>query len=164
MQYISTRGRAPALPFDEALLSGLARDGGLYVPAVWPLFSRDDIRALQGLPYAEVAFRVMLPFVGQTVPAEALKRIVDETYAGFGHRCVAPLKQLAPNLWLMELFHGPTLAFKDYAMQVLARLFDHALSARGERRNGGVVYTIRLLTEDQQVRTFELAGAEGARP
>ncbi len=133
MQYISTRGRAPALAFDEVLLCGLARDGGLYVPAVWPLFSRDDIRALKGLPYAEVALRVMQPFVGNTVPADALKRIVDETYAGFGHRCVAPLKQLAPNLWLMELFHGPTLAFKDYAMQVLARLFDHVLAARGER-------------------------------
>src|SRR3546814_1439947 len=75
----------------------------------------------------------MQPYVGDTVPAEVLRRIVDETYAGFGHRCVAPLKQLAPNLWLMELFHGPTLAFKDYAMQVLARLFDHVLGARGER-------------------------------
>ncbi|MEQ8394384.1 threonine synthase [Thalassobaculum sp.] len=133
MQYISTRGRAPALPFDEVLLSGLARDGGLYVPAVWPLFSRDDIRALKGLPYPEVALRVMQPFVGDTIPTDALKRIIDETYAGFGHRCAAPLKQLAPNLWLMELFHGPTLAFKDYAMQVLARLFDRVLAARGER-------------------------------
>ncbi|EDP64200.1 Threonine synthase [alpha proteobacterium BAL199] len=133
MQYISTRGRAPALPFDEVLLSGLARDGGLYVPAVWPLFSRDDIRALKGLSYPELALRVMQPFVGDTIPTDALKRIVDETYAGFGHRCAAPLKQLAPNLWLMELFHGPTLAFKDYAMQVLARLFDHVLAARGER-------------------------------
>jgi len=133
VQYISTRGRAAALPFDEVLLSGLARDGGLYVPAVWPLFSRDDIRAMKGLPYAEVALRVMQPFVGETVPADALRRIVEETYAGFDHRCTAPLKQLAPNLWLMELFHGPTLAFKDYAMQVLARLFDHVLAARGER-------------------------------
>jgi threonine synthase len=122
VQYISTRGRAPALPFDEVLLSGLARDGGLYVPAVWPLFSRDDIRALKGLSYPELALRVMQPFVGDTIPTDALKRIVDETYAGFGHRCAAPLKQLAPNLWLMELFHGPTLAFKDYAMQLLARL------------------------------------------
>lgn len=133
MQYISTRGRAPALPFDEALLSGLARDGGLYVPAVWPMFSRDDIRAMKGLPYSEVALRVMQPFVGDTVPADALRRIVEESYAGFGHRCVAPLKQMAPNLWLMELFHGPTLAFKDYAMQVLGRLFDHVLAARGDR-------------------------------
>ena len=133
MQYISTRGRAPALPFDEVLLSGLARDGGLYVPAVWPMFSRDDIRAMKGLPYAEVALRVMQPFVGETVPADALRRIVEDSYAGFDHRCVAPLKQLAPNLWLMELFHGPTLAFKDYAMQVLGRLFDHVLSVRGER-------------------------------
>jgi len=133
VQYISTRGRAPALPFDEVLLSGLARDGGLYVPAVWPLFSRDDIRALKGLPYAEVALRVMQPFVGDCVPADVLRRIVEDSYAGFGHRCVAPLKQLAPNLWLMELFHGPTLAFKDYAMQVLGRLFDHVLAQRGAR-------------------------------
>ncbi|GHD57044.1 threonine synthase [Thalassobaculum fulvum] len=133
MQYISTRGRAPALPFDEVLLSGLARDGGLYVPAVWPLFSRDDIRAMKGLSYAEVALRVMQPFVGTTVPADALRGMVEEAYGGFGHSCVAPLKQMAPNLWLMELFHGPTLAFKDYAMQVLGRLFDHVLSARGER-------------------------------
>src|SRR3546814_2234903 len=88
VQYISTRGRAPALPFDEVLLSGLARDGGLYVPAVWPLFSRDDIRALKVLSYAEVALRVLQPYVGDTLPAEGLRRIVDETYAGFGHRCV----------------------------------------------------------------------------
>ena len=133
MQYISTRGSAPALPFDDVLLSGLARDGGLYVPAVWPLFSRDDIRALKGLSYPDLALRVMQPFVGNTIPVEALKRMIDETYAGFGHRCAAPLKQLAPNLWLMELFHGPTLAFKDYAMQLLARLFDHVLAARCER-------------------------------
>ncbi|NQW11194.1 MAG: threonine synthase [Alphaproteobacteria bacterium] len=133
MQYVSTRGRAPTLPFDDALLAGLARDGGLYVPAVWPLFSRDDIRALRGLPYAEVALRVMAPFVGGTIPAGDLRRIVEETYAGFGHDAVAPLKQLDGGLWLMELFHGPTLAFKDYAMQVLARLFDHVLAARGER-------------------------------
>ena len=133
MQYVSTRGQAPALTFDEALLTGLARDGGLYVPAVWPLFSKDDIRALRGLPYYEVATRVMSPFLGGTIPEDVLRTICRETYGAFGHEAVAPLKQLAPNRWLMELFHGPTLAFKDYAMQVLVRLFDHILAQRDER-------------------------------
>jgi threonine synthase len=113
-------------------LTGLARDGGLYVPAVWPLFSKDDIRALRGLPYHEVATRVMAPFVSGTIPDEVLSRISREAYGAFGHDAVAPLKQLDSNLWLMELFHGPTLAFKDYAMQILGRLFDHVLAQRGE--------------------------------
>ncbi len=133
MQYVSTRGQAPALAFDEVLLAGLARDGGLYVPAVWPLFSKDDIRALRGLPYPEVATRVMAPFLSGTIPEEVLSTICHETYGAFEHEAVAPLKQLDPNLWLMELFHGPTLAFKDYAMQVLVRLFDYVLTQRGER-------------------------------
>ena len=133
MQYVSTRGQAPTLPFDDVLLAGLASDGGLYVPAFWPLFSKDDLRAMRGQPYAEVAFRVMQPFVGETVPPEVLRTIIREVYAGFDHTCAAPLKQLRSGLWLMELFHGPTFAFKDYAMQVLARLFDHILEQRGER-------------------------------
>jgi len=133
VQYVSTRGQAPALAFDDVLLTGLARDGGLYVPAVWPLFSKDDIRSLRGLPYAEVATRVMAPFVGGTIPDEVLRGIARDAYAGFGHTAVAPLKQLDGGLWMMELFHGPTLAFKDYAMQILGRLFDHVLAQRGER-------------------------------
>ncbi len=133
MQYVSTRGQAPTLPFDDVLLAGLASDGGLYVPAFWPLFSKDDLRSMRGKPYAEVAFRVMQPFVGETVPPEVLRTIIQEVYAGFDHTCAAPLKQLRSGLWLMELFHGPTFAFKDYAMQVLARLFDHILEQRGER-------------------------------
>ncbi|HKW53817.1 MAG TPA: threonine synthase [Stellaceae bacterium] len=136
MHYISTRdgrSRPERLAFDETLLAGLAHDGGLYVPAQWPKFSAEQIRALAGRPYAEIAATVMAPFIGDAIDAAALRRIVDAAYAGFGHAAVAPLKQLAPNLWLLELFHGPTLAFKDYALQVVGRLFDHVLAKRGER-------------------------------
>jgi threonine synthase len=133
VQYVSTRGQAPALAFDDVLLTGLARDGGLYVPAVWPLFSKDDIRSLRGLSYAEVATRVMAPFVGGTIPEDVLRKIAHDAYGEFSHTAVAPLKQLDGTLWMMELFHGPTLAFKDYAMQILGRLFDHVLAQRGDR-------------------------------
>lgn len=133
MKYISTRGDAPDLAFDDVLLAGLARDGGLYVPEVWPQFSADEMAAMAGLSYAEIAFRVIRPFVGGTIADEDLARMIDETYAGFGHSAVAPLKQIGSNDWLLELFHGPTLAFKDYALQLVGRLFDHVLSARGER-------------------------------
>lgn len=133
MRYLSTRGDAPVLAFDEVLLAGLARDGGLYLPESWPEFSAAEIRALAGKPYAEVAFAVIRPFVGGTIADADLQRILAETYAGFGHAAVAPLKQLDGRTWLMELFHGPTLAFKDYALQLLGRLFDHVLRQRGER-------------------------------
>jgi threonine synthase len=135
VRYVSTRDRAPALGFCDCLLAGLARDGGLYVPESWPQFSPAEIRALAGLPYAEVATRVMAPFVeGEGgLPREVLARICRESYVRFEHSAVAPLKELAPNLWLLELFHGPTLAFKDYAMQLLGRLFDHVLAERGTR-------------------------------
>ena len=133
MRYLSTRGEAPVLSFDEVLLAGLARDGGLYLPESWPEFSAAEIRALAGRPYAEVAFAVLKPFVGGTIADADLKRILEETYAGFGHAAVAPLKQLDERTWLLELFHGPTLAFKDYALQLLGRLFDHVLRRRGER-------------------------------
>lgn len=133
VKYVSTRGKAPVLGFDDVLLTGLARDGGLYVPETWPTFSETDIAGLRGLTYAEMAVRVMAPFVGDTVGRDDLTRIVTETYAGFEHKAVAPLKQLDRNLWMMELFHGPTLAFKDYAMQFLGRMFDHVLKQRGER-------------------------------
>ncbi|HEX9491510.1 MAG TPA: threonine synthase [Stellaceae bacterium] len=136
MHYISTRdGRSPPerLGFDEMLLAGLARDGGLYVPAQWPRFDADQVRALAGRSYAEIAVAVIAPFIGETIDAAALRRLVDAAYAGFGHAAVAPLKQLAPDLWLLELFHGPTLAFKDYALQLVGRLFDHVLAQRGER-------------------------------
>ena len=133
MRYISTRGRAPALGFDETLLTGLARDGGLYVPESWPVLSESEIRALAGLPYAEAVFRVMRPFVGDAIPEDDLGALLVEAYAGFDHPAVAPLKQLDSRIWLLELTHGPTLAFKDYALQVLGRLFDYLLARRGER-------------------------------
>lgn len=133
MKYISTRGAAPALDFEEALLTGLARDGGLYVPDQWPHFSTDEIAALAGLPYAELAVRVMAPFVGDSIGRDDLAAITADAYAGFGHKAVAPLKQIDSNLWLMELFHGPTLAFKDYALQLVGRLFDYVLAKRGRR-------------------------------
>ena len=133
MRYISTRGAATPLRFDDVLLAGLARDGGLYVPETWPRFSPADIRAMAGLPYHEIAYRVMAPFVEGAIDQAVFQRIVAETYAGFGHAAVAPLKQLSPNEWVLELFHGPTLAFKDYAMQLLGRLFDHVLAQRGAR-------------------------------
>src|ERR1700756_189686 len=115
MRYVSTRGEAPVLGFDEVLLSGLARDGGLYVPESWPKFSAAEWRGLSGLSYADAALRVLTPFVGDAVAADDLARIVRESYQRFAHPAVAPLKQLGPNDWLLELFHGPTLAFKDYA-------------------------------------------------
>ncbi|NKB56101.1 MAG: threonine synthase [Alphaproteobacteria bacterium] len=133
MRYISTRGQAPVLEFDEVLLAGLARDGGLYLPETWPQFDAAEIRALRGLSYAELATRIIAPFVGDRIDEAALAAIVAESYRDFGHDAVAPLQQLDANLWVMELFHGPTLAFKDFAMQFLGRAFDHVLGRRGER-------------------------------
>jgi threonine synthase len=133
MQYVSTRGRAPVRDFSGVLLAGLAEDGGLYVPQTWPEFSAADFRALRGLPYAELAARVMQPFVGTCIPFATLQAICREAYAGFDHPAVAPLIQIDSGLWALELFHGPTLAFKDMAMQVIGRLFDHVLRANGSR-------------------------------
>jgi threonine synthase len=133
MRYISTRGQAPALSFEEAMLSGLARDGGLYVPETVPTMSADDIRALHGLSYEETAFRVMRPFVGDGFTDETLGDLITRAYAGFGHNARAPMVQLAPGHFLLELFHGPTLAFKDFAMQLIGQLFEEALTRRGER-------------------------------
>ncbi|MDD9731152.1 threonine synthase [Mameliella sp. AT18] len=133
MRYISTRGQAPALTFEEAMLSGLARDGGLYVPETIPRMSADDIRALHGLSYEETAFRVMRPFVGEGFTDEVFADLIAKAYAGFGHGARAPLVQLAPGHFLLELFHGPTLAFKDFAMQLIGQLFQEALERRGER-------------------------------
>ncbi|MEE4235701.1 MAG: threonine synthase [Anderseniella sp.] len=133
MKYISTRGAAPSLGFVDVLLAGLASDGGLYVPAQWPTFTADELRSMRGKPYADVAFTVLKPFVGGEIADQALKAMIDAAYASFAHKAVVPLKQLDANQWLMELFHGPTLAFKDVAMQLLARLMDHALAASGRR-------------------------------
>jgi len=133
VRYISTRGRAPELAFDDVLLSGLARDGGLYVPAEWPRLSADDLRAMKSLSYNELAFRVIQPFVGGTIDDAALAAIIEKAYATFDDGEVAPLVSIGDDIHLMELFHGPTLAFKDVAMQMLGGLFDHVLNARGER-------------------------------
>lgn len=133
MRYVSTRGIAPVLGFDDVLLAGLARDGGLYVPESWPVLSPDEWRALRGLDYRQLAVQVMLPYVGGAMTAEELAGIVDGAYSTFSHPAVTPLVQLDHGLWTMELFHGPTLAFKDVALQLLGRLFDHVLRKRGER-------------------------------
>lgn len=132
MKYISTRGQAPALNFEEVLLAGLASDGGLYVPQTLPVFSQDEIAGWAGLNYAELAFKIISPFVNDCITDSDLKQMIDETYAGFQHSAVAPLKQLGSNEWVLELFHGPTLAFKDFALQLLGRLMDHVLAKRGE--------------------------------
>jgi threonine synthase len=131
VRYLSTRGLPAALDFEGVVLEGLAPDGGLYLPERWPALPPLD--ALRGLPYAEVAARVLTPFVGDAVAPEALLAMCRASYAGFAHPEVVPLRQLGDDLWLAELFHGPTLAFKDLALQLLGRLFDHALRRRGER-------------------------------
>lgn len=133
MRYLSTRGEPAALAFDDVLLAGLARDGGLYVPESWPSFSAAEWRRLRGKPYHEIAFAVLKPYVGGAIPDADLARIAKAAYAVFTHPAVAPLKQLDANLWTMELFHGPTLAFKDYALQLVGRLFDRVLAKRGTR-------------------------------
>ena len=133
MKYISTRGTAPKLGFDDVLLAGLARDGGLYVPESWPKFSKADIRALRGLSYQELAIRIMTPFLGGLISESDFAEMVEQSYAAFDHPAVAPLKQLGSDQWVAELFHGPTLAFKDYPLQLVGRLFDHVLKKRGEK-------------------------------
>ncbi len=133
MHYISTRGKAPALTFEEAMLTGLAPDGGLYLPSEIPVMDRASIRSMVGLPYEQVAFRVMWPYVRDSFSADTFEAIIARAYAGFGHAARAPLVQLAPNHHLLELFHGPTLAFKDFAMQLIGQLFRDSLGRRGER-------------------------------
>ena len=133
MLYVSTRGEAPPLSFADALLAGLARDGGLYVPQSWPRLEPHEIAALAGRPYWEVARRIISPFVAGAIPQAALDVMICDAYAGFRHSATVPVVQIAPNRFILELFHGPTLAFKDVAMQLLARLMDHVLSARGQR-------------------------------
>ena len=133
MKYVSTRGLAPALGFSDVLLAGLARDGGLYVPETWPTFSSESFARLAGRPYHEVAYAVIHPFVAGEIADADLKRMCAEAYATFRHPAVAPLVQTGPNSFILELFHGPTLAFKDVAMQLLARLMDHVLAERGRR-------------------------------
>jgi threonine synthase len=133
MRYVSTRGEAAPLDFVEVMLAGLARDGGLYVPESWPRLTADEIAAFAGRAYAEVAADVIGRFTGGTIADADLARMAQEAYGTFRHPATAPLTQLSPGLFVLELFHGPTLAFKDLAMQLVARLMDHALRQRGER-------------------------------
>jgi threonine synthase len=133
LRYVSTRGEAPPLGFIDVTLAGLARDGGLYVPETWPKLTDAVIKNFAGRPYAEVAVEVIRPFTGDTISEHDLSRIAHEAYDTFRHPAIAPVVQLDTNTFALELFHGPTLAFKDLAMQFLARLMDHALEQRGER-------------------------------
>ncbi|MFN3584065.1 threonine synthase [Phenylobacterium sp.] len=130
MRYISTRGQSPSVGFTDAVLAGLAPDGGLYVPDTWPAFSRETIAGFAGRPYAEVAAEVIGAFAGDEIAPEDMRRMCEEAYATFNHKAVVPLVQIGPDVFLAELFHGPSLAFKDVAMQILARLYDHLLGAQ----------------------------------
>ena len=133
MQYRSTRGEAETVTFTQALLAGLARDGGLYVPESVPTLSRQAIAGFAGLPYAAVAEAVIGPYAEGASPAPVLRRMIEQSCATFRHPAVTPLVQLDTNLFVLELFHGPTLAFKDVAMQLLGRMMDEALAATGRR-------------------------------
>ena len=132
MRYVSTRGDAPVLDFEEVTLAGLARDGGLYVPEHWPAMTADDIAGLKGLSYVETALRVCRQFVGGALDDAELRQLLTQAYGSFAHAAVTPLKQLDGQHWLLELFHGPTLAFKDVALQLLGLLFERFLANRDE--------------------------------
>ncbi|MCG2627093.1 threonine synthase [Bradyrhizobium sp. WYCCWR 13023] len=132
-RYISTRGEAPELGFCDVMLTGLARDGGLYVPVTWPHLSTETIAGFFGRPYWEVAVEIIRPFVGGEISDAELGRMANEAYATFRHPAVVPLRQMSPHQFVLELFHGPTLAFKDVAMQLISRLMDHVLAKRGQR-------------------------------
>ena len=133
MHYVSTRGEAPILGFRDVVLAGLARDGGLYLPESWPQLTRSEVADLAGRSYADVAFQIIRPFTGGEIADAALARMLNDAYASFRHAAVAPLVQVGANHYLLQLFHGPTLAFKDVAMQFLGRLMDRVLAARGQR-------------------------------
>lgn len=133
MHYVSTRGAAPALGFREVTLAGLANDGGLYVPEAWPTLSRDEIAGLAGLSYVETAVRVMAPFVGDALTENELRDLCTRAYGRFSHDAVTPLVQLDHHHWLLELFHGPTLAFKDVALQLLGLLFERFLQGTDQK-------------------------------
>mgnify|MGYP001947928486 CR=1 FL=1 len=133
MKYVSTRGAAPELTFEDAMLTGLARDGGLYVPAQIPTLDATTIAGMAGQSYEEVAYTVMRPFVGDVFSDTEFREIIARAYTGFGHAARAPLVQMGRGHFLLELFHGPTLAFKDFAMQLIGQLFQTALARRGER-------------------------------
>ena len=130
MRYVSTRGQAPVLDFEGVTLTGLASDGGLYLPQEWPQFSREEIAALRGLPYSELAVQIMAPFVGESLTEAELRDLCQRAYGNFSHAATTPLVQLDEQHWLLELFHGPTLAFKDVALQLLGLFFETFLEKR----------------------------------
>jgi threonine synthase len=134
MRYVSTRGQSPAVGFVDAVLGGLAPDGGLYVPEAWPTFTPAEIAGFADLSYAEVAARVIGAFAGDEIEPAVLLQMCREAYATFNHAAVAPLVQLRPGVFMAELFHGPSLAFKDVAMQILARLYDHLLGRQRRKQ------------------------------
>ena len=133
MRYVSTRGQAPEMDFAGVLLAGLANDGGLYMPASWPVFSAAELKAMRGLPYAELAAKIIAPFAAGSVEYPDLLAMCRRAYAGFAHKATVPLVQVDTNLYALELFHGPTLAFKDMALQLVGHLFEHVLAKRGEK-------------------------------
>ncbi len=133
MKYISTRGDAPKLSFEEVVLTGLASDGGLYVPETIPSFSKEEIASWAGLNYRDLAYKVILPFVEDEIPREDLKDIIDRSYDAFRHNAIAPLIQTGQSEWILELFQGPTLAFKDFALQFLGNLLDYVLAKRNQK-------------------------------
>ena len=133
MKYISTRGNAPALNFEEVMLTGLADDGGLYVPETLPTYSKEEIASWSKLSYPDLAYKIIEPFVADSIPADDLKSIIDDSYSDFRHNAIAPLVQLDRDEWVLELFHGPTLAFKDFALQMLGRLLDYVLERRHQK-------------------------------
>ena len=133
MEYISTRGQDGPLGYEQALLSGLARDGGLYLPVSYPRFGEDEIRAMAGLSYVALAGRIMARFTEGEIDEDEMTAMAADAYAGFAHSDVAPLKHLTGDIHVLELFHGPTIAFKDYAMQFLSRAFDRALQSAGKQ-------------------------------
>lgn len=133
MKYISTRGEAPSLNFEDVVLAGLASDGGLYVPETLPQYSQEEIASWAGLSYRDLAFKVMAPFVNGEIPDEDLKRLIDSAYDSFRHDAIAPLVQTGHNEWILELFQGPTLAFKDFALQFLGNLLDYILEKRNQK-------------------------------
>ncbi len=134
MRYVSTRGQAAAVGFTDAVLGGLAPDGGLYVPEAWPTFTPDEIAAFAGMPYAEVAAKVLGKFAGDEIAPADMLRMCEEAYGSFSHKAVVPMVQIGPQTFIAELFHGPSLAFKDVAMQILARLYDHILGKQGRKQ------------------------------
>jgi threonine synthase len=135
LKYVSTRGPGPSHSFIDVMMAGMAPDGGLYLPETWPELDRDIFSHLSGMSYAEIAMHIVEPFVGKDLAQETLQSLLNETYTPefFDHTTLTPLIQAGPNAWIMELFHGPTYSFKDYALQFLGRLFDHVLAQRGER-------------------------------